>query len=424
LKTVTKKNNRQSEKQPATSAGRDPVIAYLGRILPTLSETFVIREIAALVRLGARVSLFSFLPPESLAVHPETQGLPLRVTTVLSPWRPIFWLAHCYFACFKPQRYWTCFWHYVARIKTTWRSRGRLFLYFLASPFAAWSLRRSQISHIHAHFANSPTSVALMASHLAALPFSFMAHAYDVFVDTLLMPEKLAAAKFVATCSYFNIDYLREHFSAARRARLEVIRYGIDPAAFPPRQLLAHDQPLLLGVGRLVETKGFHTLVEACARLREAGSDFSCWIIGDGPEAGRLNALVQTLNLSGSVRLLGKRLPAEVKTFYQQADILIMPSCVRDNDRDGIPNVLLEAMAMTIPVISTYVSGIPELVRHQETGLLVKPDDPGALAEAIQTLMVDPALARRYASQGRALVEKEFNIYHSAARLLQLFTGP
>ncbi len=413
----------QSNQNPA-SPSRPPVIAYLGRILPTLSETFVVREIAALVRLGANVPIFSLYPPESLSAHPETKGLPLRVTTIFCLSHPLFWLIHIYYAISHPCRYWSCLWRYVLKIKTTWNNRGRLFLYFLASPYAAWCLGRARVTHVHAHFANSPTSVALMATHLARVPFSFMGHAYDVFVDTLLLSQKLTAAKFVATCSFFNVHYLQTHFPATRQARLEVIRYGLDPAAFPPRPSPPHSTPMILGVGRLVETKGFHTLVEACARLRDDGLAFSCCLIGDGPEAERLRFLVEKLNLSSQVNLLGKRLPSEVKTFYEQSDMLVMPSCVRANDRDGIPNVLLEAMAMEIPVISTYVSGIPELVRHQETGLLVEPDDPVALAEAIMTLLSNPTLTHRLARQGRALVEQEFNIYCSAARLLQLFTSP
>ncbi len=402
---------------------RSPQIAYLGRILPTLSETFVIREIAALVRLGVNVSLFSLYPPESLAVHPETRGLPLHVTTIFSPRRPLFWLAHIFFAVTQPRRYWTCLWRYVIKVKATWRNRGRLLQYFAAAPYAAWCWRRDRITHVHAHFANSPTSVALMAARLAGLPFSFMAHAYDVFVDTLLLPEKLAAAKFAATCSFFNVKYLGRHFPEARRARLEVVRYGLDPDAFPPRQRLPRATPMIIGVGRLVETKGFHTLIQAGARLRDEGLPFSCVLIGDGPEAARLHLLVAELNLSAQVALVGQRLPSEVKTFYQEADILVMPSCVRHNDRDGIPNVLLEAMAMEIPVISTRVSGIPELVRHLETGLLVEPDEPAALAAAIRTLLTDAPLAQKLARQGRVLVEQEFNIYASAARLLDLFEG-
>ncbi len=397
------------------------LIAYVGRILPTLSETFVVREIAALVRLGATVELFSLYPPESLAVHPETRGLNLNVTTIFCPRCPFFWLAQVWYAVVHPRRYWGCFWRYVLVIRVSWRDRLRSLLYFVAAPYAAWSLHCRRVTHIHAHFANSPASLALMAAHLADLPFSFMAHAYDVFVDTLLLPEKLKAAKFAATCSFFNVNYLKAHFPAALAARLEVIRYGLDPVAFPLREQPKNRIPLLLGVGRLVETKGFHTLIEACARLRDEGVAVDCRIIGEGPELPRLRQMIKARQVSDRVNLLGKRLPQEVKGYYAETDILIMPSCVRHNDRDGIPNVLLEAMAMGIPVISTYVSGIPELVRHQETGLLVPPDDPVALAAAIKTLLADPGLAQKMACQGRVLVEREFNIYHSAARLLELF---
>lgn len=415
-----------------TKSSRVPpptVIAYLGRILPALSETFVIREVAALWQRGLQVDLLSLYPPDPLGIHPEIRDLGLKVATIYEPRQPRFWLRHLYYLVTRPQRYSACLWRYVLRPAGSLKDRLRCAFFFLMAPSAAWSLERQGIAHVHAHFANTPASVALMAAALTGVPFSFMAHAYDVFVDTLLLPEKLQAAKFVATCSYFNVHYLRQHFPEAHTARLEVVRYGLDPALYPFRlRRQRQEPPVILGVGRLVVTKGFHTLVAAMAHLRDQGVAAQCRIIGDGPESAHLQQQIADLQLQDRVQLLGRRLPEETKAAYEQADILVMPSCVRNNDRDGIPNVLLEAMALGVPVVSTYVSGIPELVRPEETGLLVEPEDPPALAAALIRLLQDPALGPQLASRAREVVEQEFNIHHSAARLATLFhesgTGP
>lgn len=398
-----------------------PVIGYLGRILPTLSETFVVREIAALRRLGQEVRAFSLYPPDRTAAHPEAPGLAEEVEVLVRPTLPRFWLAHLIVLLRSPLRYFHCLWRYVLAAGEPGRRRLHCLAYFAAAPFAAIRLRRAGVTHLHAHFANASTTTAMMTSDLAGIPFSFMAHAYDIFVDDVLLAAKLSAAAFVATCSHFHVRYLQEHYPV--RAAIFVVRYGVDPELFAPRQPSRRTPPLIFAVGRLVETKGFHTLVEACARLRAMSLAADCLIIGEGPERERLTHLIATLQLAERVTLFGKLPPAEVAARYSQASLLVMPSCVRNNDRDGIPNVLLEAMAMGIPVVSTRVSGIPELVRDNETGLLVEPDDPQALADAIARLLSDPLLAERLARAGRDLVLHEFNIYKSARRLQRLFAG-
>ena len=409
-----------TQREPAVSGA----IAYLGRILPALSETFVIREVAALCQRGLAVRLLSLYPPDPVGIHPEIREMGLQVTTIYEPRRLRFWLRHLYYLGKCPRRYAACLWRYVLKPAVGCRERLRCAYFFLMAPAAAWCLERQGIAHLHAHFANTPASVALMASALTGVPFSFMAHAYDVFVDALLLPEKLQAAKFVATCSYFNVQYLRQHFPAAGRARLRVVRYGLDPASYPFRlPERRQEPPVVLGVGRLVATKGFQTLVAAMAHLRDQGIPAVCRIIGDGPEYDHLQKQIAALRLQDRVQLLGRRLPEEVKAAYSQADVLVMPSCVRNNDRDGIPNVLLEAMALGVPVISTYVSGIPELVRPEETGLLVEADDPPALAAALARLLSDLALAQRLARRARQVVEEEFNILRSAAQLEALMAG-
>src|SRR5215510_1876839 len=399
------------------------VIGYLARILPILSETFVVREIAELRRRGVEIRPFSLYTPDLSVIHPEAPALAREIEVLVRPKHPLFWAAHVTVLLRSPVRYFRCLWQYVLTANEPWGRRLRCLAYFAVAPFAALRLRRARVGDLHAHFANAATSVAMMAAELAGIPFSFTAHAYDIFVDDLLLPAKIPAAAFVTTCSQFNVHYLRKHYPAAAKAAINVVHVGVDPIVFTSRPVPQEMPPLLLAAGRLVETKGFHTLIEACARLLSNGVDSQCHIIGEGPEAERLSRLITALRLSERIALLGKLLPAEVLAYYHKATLFVMPSCVRQNNRDGIPTVLIKAMTMGIPVVSTRVSGIPELVCDGETGLLTDPDDPVGLAEAITRLLDNRELAAQLARAGRELVLREFNIRVSVQKLLHLFAG-
>jgi glycosyltransferase involved in cell wall biosynthesis len=392
-------------------------------MLPVISETFVVREIAALRRLGLSVKAFSLHPPETGISHPEAPDLHQEVEVLIQPQNPLFWLTHLIFALRFPGRYFRCLGAYVLTADEPWQSRRRCLSYFMVAPFAAWRLRQASIQHLHAHFANAPASVALMAAALAGISFSFTAHAYDIFIDKLLLPAKLARAAFVACISQYNRRYLQEHYFEARQGHLEVVRNGLDTARFCPHPHPQGAPPGIIAVGRLVETKGFHVLVEAVARLRDRGQPCQCLIIGEGPEAGRLQNMVNDLGVADRVVLKGKLPPEALLSYYRRADVLAMPACIRNRDADGIPTVLIEAMAMEIPVVATRVSGIPELVVDGETGLLVAPDDAAALAEALARLLRDQDLAWRLARAGRELVVSQYNGETSARQLCGLFAA-
>ena len=398
------------------------VIGYLARILPVLSETFVVREIAALRCLGLAVRPFSLYHPEAGVVHPEAPALINEVEVLVRPLHPLFFLSHLIYLVHHPARYFGCLWRYVWASGEPLGRRLRSLAHFSAAPFAALRLRRAGVTHLHAHFANTAASIAMMAAFLEGISFSFTAHAYDLFVDDILLPAKLSAASFVVTISEFNASYLRERYPEAASADLPIIHCGVDPDMYFPRPRPTHSPACILAVGRLVFKKGFHVLIEACALLRDKGVRARCLIVGDGEEATRLHNLAAGLDLSAQVLLAGTLLPADLLEYYAEADVFVMPSCKSGNDRDGIPTVLIEAMAMEVPVVSTRLSGIPELVRHGETGLLVAPDDPAGLAEAIARLLSDPALAERLGKAARELVIRDFNIHSSARMLFNLFT--
>lgn len=404
--------------QVGISKGR---IAYIGRVLPTLSETFVVREAAALMQLGVPVELFSIYPPDRSHLHPELPDAARKAHVIFRPATGDFWRAHHVFL----RKSWSSYLGVLRELIVIPEERAgrrlRTFLHFLMAPHAAILFKRYGITHVHAHFANVAASIAMMAARFAGISFSFMVHAYDLFVDDLLMEEKLRSARFVATCSRFHVEYLREHYRRGREARIEIIHYGIDPSRFPAQKRDRAPRPVVLAVGRLVETKGFHTLIEACGLLNERRVPFTCVIVGGGNEEARLKRLAVERGLAAQVVFTGALQPAEILERYNRADCLVMPSCVRNNDRDGMPNVLIEAMATGLPVVSTRVSGIPELVRDQETGLLVEPDNPKELADAMEKLLKDPEVSNRLGRAGRELVLADFDIHGSARRLMELF---
>ena len=318
---------------------RPYVLAYLGRILPVSSETFVVREIVALRRLGLSVKVFSLNPPETEVRHPEAPDLAREVEVLIQPLNPLFWLAHLIFVLRFPGRYFRCLYAYVLTPDEIYSSRRRCLSYFMVAPFAAWRLRQACIQHLHAHFANAPASVALMAATLAGIPFSFTAHAYDIFIDTLLLPAKLTAAAFVACISRYNRRYLQEHYPEARLAHLEVVRNGLDTVRFSPAPHSQGEPPGIIAVGRLVETKGFHVLVEACARLRDQGLPCRCLIIGEGPEAGRIQALINDFGINDRVVLQGETVAGRIDAVLPagrcagHAFLCPQPGCRRHSHR-------------------------------------------------------------------------------------------
>jgi colanic acid/amylovoran biosynthesis glycosyltransferase len=244
------------------------------------------------------------------------------------------------------------------------------------------------------------------------------------------MGPKLEEASFVAAVTRYGRDHLlRAGYPEAASARIEVVRCGVLPEFHTPAPHPPGDPPFVLAVSRLVDLKGFHHLVAAIGILRDKGIAVRCTIVGDGPEESRLNALVRSLRLEDRVTLTGKRLQAELKTMFREADLFALPCCRsrvpgREIEHDGLPVVLIEAMAMGLPVVSTRLSGIPELVRHEATGLLVEPDDQQGLADALERLLRDRDLAMRLAKAGRLAVIEEFNSESSAAALLELFSAP
>jgi colanic acid/amylovoran biosynthesis glycosyltransferase len=296
---------------------------------------------------------------------------------------------------------------------------------------AAWRLRRLGVEHVHAHFANQTADCAAIAACVAGVPFSFTAHAYDIYQrvprqrnDTLRW--KLAHAAQALVVSEFGARFLRRLLPARDGSRVQTAYVGIPLELFRPAPRRPPDRPLrLLTVARLCEKKGLDTLIEACAGLRERGVEFTLELFGDGPLRATLEARVAGLGLGEHVRFGGAVPQEEIARQMDACHAFVLP-CREDRhgDMDGIPTVFMEAMAIGRPVVSCAVSGIPELVRDGETGLIVPPNDPPALGDALARLADDPAMAERLGAAARALVERQHDQRTNARRVIRLLAGP
>ena len=259
------------------------------------------------------------------------------------------------------------------------------------------------------------------AADLLGVGFSFTGHANDLFVHRIGLAGKVRRARFVVCISEFHRE-LYERLGGERQ-RLPIVHCGIDAERFPLRDGEPAGIPMILGVGRLVEKKGFHVLIDACARLRDRGVEFRCVIAGSGPEEARLLRSICNHRLETLVEVTGVAvLQEELPVLLGSATIFALP-CVqdRDGDLDGLPQVLIEAQCCGVPVVSTELVGIPDLIEDGVTGTLVAPDDAEALAEALSSLLADPVARAEQAAAGAARARRWFSLEEAVARLTALF---
>jgi len=266
----------------------------------------------------------------------------------------------------------------------------------------------------------------MFVHYLTGIPYSFTAHAKDIYVKTspALLRDEAQAAQAVVTCTEYNRRYMSAQIGAAGVEKLHCIYHGLDLSefAFSRPRALDSKPPLILSVARLVEKKGLSDLIFAADTLRRRDRNFRVEIVGDGPLRQSLEAQVQRMGLDDRVSFLGALPHDELRRIYQRACVFALPCVVAaDGDRDGIPNVLLEAMASGVPVVSTPVSGIPEVVNSEAEGLLVPPGSPARLADAVDRLLNSPELREKLALAARAKIETSFSIERNSAQLLSLF---
>ena len=390
----------------------EPRIGYVLKRFPRFSETFILNELLAHEAAGAKVRVFSLLAPPDEPRHARLSALRAEVSVLKGVGK--------------------------GRDATPGPGDGALFSgkspaetgALLAKAEAVAAQARSEgITHLHAHFGSDATTVACLAARAMGGTFSFTAHARDIYhtyvspdADAEMRRSKMREAAFVVTVSDYNARHLR---ALCPEARIVRIYNGIDLAAFRPVEPGALRPGRMIAVGRLVEKKGFAVLVEACRLMRERGTPFELDIIGTGPLEAPLRGAIARLGLQDVIRMPGSLPQERLIDEMGSAQLAVLPCVVTDSgDRDGLPTVLLEAMARALPVVTSTVSGGPEIVADGVSGRLCAPGDAAGLAAALADVLADPARAAAMGRAGRERAENLFDLTANAARLRALLVDP
>lgn len=398
----------------------DSKILYWLHWFPSVSETFILREILEMQKLGEEIDVFAVNPSPDNIVHPEFSQFMGQIfrppSDFLSHLKShLFWIQN------KPSIYLKILGKIFKSIKHRKTFTVSLKVFCIATR-GAYSLRNKKYKHIHSHFGNAPATGAWIVSKFLGIPFSITTHAVDIFIPDILLEQKINDSKFTATISEYNRNYLLNKYRINDESKIQIIRCGINPDEFPYKAAeTSKIPPVIVSAGRLVSKKGFEYLIKAMKILINSNRKAELIIIGGGEKYNELKSLVDKLGLETVVHFKGAMPNDEVKKIIQNSDLFVL-ACFQDSrgDMDGIPVVLMEALALGVPAISTELSGIPELIKPFETGLLVPPKDSKALADAITLLLNEKDLRKRLSQGGRKLVVDEFNIAKNSRKLRDL----
>jgi glycosyltransferase involved in cell wall biosynthesis len=420
-------------------------IAYILKGFPRLSETFIANEIYLLETMGLKLKLFSVKEGERQQhdVIKKIQA-PLNYcpnTTSLSGTDLLTWFSENWpnyrqanHRLFKrrPLAYLLTlmhvFWMTIVYRKSLFARPKKVFIkeFLQAVYIAEQLLDMKDVGHLHGHFCHGATTITWFISKLTGLSYSFTAHAKDIYQKQLnpgnLLNKKIKSSQFVATCTGANHSHLCD--MSPKSERIHTIYHGLDTDFFRPDTTRRQtNPPLILSVGRFVEKKGFDVLIEACALLHAEGFHFICRIIGPPDEAsGKVEALIIKHGLEQVVQLLDPVTQADLREQYLASTVFCLPCrIIADGDRDGIPNVMVEAMASGLPCVSTRISGIPELIKNNHNGLLVSPDQAAELFKALRKLLLDETVRSTMCSAARQTVLNDFDSNQTTADLKQLF---
>ena len=392
-------------------------IAYLTGEYPRATDTFIQREVVALRGLGLEVLTCSIrrTGPEHLVGDEQRDEAARSFYVLEKALNPVTMTRAKLSALRHPGRF-------LRALALAWTTapkgiKGRFYnlIYFGEALVLAHHMRRQGVQHLHNHIAKSSCTVAMLASELSGIPYSFSLHGPDIFFapDHWRLDEKIARARFVACISEFCRSQAMFFSAPDHWGKLKIIHCGVDPDRYSPCPRAGNR---LLFVGRLAAVKGVPVLLDALAQARETRPDLSLTLVGDGPDRAALQVRVTALGLGDAVHFAGYKSQAEVADLLARHDALVLPSFA-----EGVPVVLMEAMAAKMPVIATAVGGVSELVHDGETGCLVAPGDEAALRGAILRLMGDSAHRLRMGEAGRARVKADFTATTEAARLARLF---
>ena len=393
-------------------------VSYILSQFPETHETFIVREISEMERQGVAVEIFSLKKCRDKVIQKE--AVPLMQKTHYPNKGMVFQSMGLtiFFAATHPLQ--------MARILSGLFRDNRKKPSYLLKTLAmvpvgiwiGWKTRQAGISHLHAHWATVPTETAWVASQAWTIPYSFTAHAWDIFLHPGNLQRLIRDAARVVTCTKFNKKYLRDKFGLKFADKIDVIYHGLSISQINDHREKRNEPFVILAVGRLVEQKGFSYLIRALNLLKSHSEKATLWLIGTGPLRESLENEAEKLGVRNWIEFRDVVPQEEVFSLMRQADVFVMPSVVAQNqDRDGIPNVILEAMAHRLPVVGTSVSGLPEVVQEGVTGRLVPPESPQELAEAILFVKRNPEKAKKLAHRGRELVVENFDIRKNVFRM-------
>ncbi len=392
-----------------------PVLGMVLKGYPRISETFISNEILLLEELGIRIRIFSMRHPREQFCHDSVKKIRARVEylpTELFLEFPRLLLPSALEAVRQPTSFLGVLRMADERFTRT-RSLGTLKHLMQGAYMVNRFLRRSpEVVHLHAHFAHSPASVAMFAARLGSLDFSFTAHAKDIYTSNPgQIREKIALASFVVTCTEYNRQFL-SRLSGSTGDAIFRVYHGIDLKLFngTARPRNPKEPYRILTVARLTAKKGIPTILKALALLRDRGVRFEYTLIGDGDGRDEILGLIADLGLRDCCRWTGTLPHDRVISEFERADLFALGCEIGpDGDRDGIPNVLVESLAMGLPAVGTTVSALPEIIRDNETGLLSEPGDPEAMASNIYRLLTEQNLREKVTRGGREHVRTSFN---------------
>jgi len=390
-------------------------LAYLFERFPAFSQTFCYREVAELISQGAKIDIYSLRRPTGEPPQDWDEEIVRRVH-YLPEEKPLIEEVH---RLLRERR--------LAHVSGAIEDWGRKtdFLRLQQAVYVGSRLQDAGIHHVHAHFAGMAARTAYWIEKFFGIGFSFTAHANDIFAPRQFeigLDKLVRNARLVVTETDYAVEFLRGRFPD-RADRIQRIYNGLDLAEFRSGDLSA-GVPTIISVGRLIEKKGFRYLIDACRLLNERARSFRCEIIGDGPLETELRTQIEQFGLSHHVELLGPKRQREIIDDLTAATVFALPSVIDgEGGMDNLPSVIMEAMASGLPVISTPIGGIPEMVVENSTGFLVPPKDSASLADAIEKVILDPPLARRLGENGHQRACELFAIEKSARALVGLFAA-
>jgi colanic acid/amylovoran biosynthesis glycosyltransferase len=405
----------------AEQAG-DPVrIAYLVSTYPAISHTFVLREVKRLRRANFDIRVASINLPDRSANGMTSEEQVESSATFYVKREGIRGSARAHLAVVmkSPKSYFAGLWFALRLAGTDLRRLIFAVFYFVEAVILGHWMESQDLRHLHVHFANAASTVGLIASRTFPIKFSLTVHGPDEFYDApgLRLAEKIAGASFACCIGQFARSQLMKLSPPEEWGKFEIGPLGVDPQLFSPRPFRAAPNTFeILCVGRLVPAKGQYVLIAAVSRLVKSNPNLRLRLVGDGPDREGLERAIAAANLGRHVVLEGSVNQDRIRDYYRQADIFVLASFA-----EGVPVVLMEAMAMEIPCVSTFVAGIPELIRSEIDGILVPPSDDHALASAIKRLIDDSSLRHRLGIAARRRVMDKYNLDHNVAHLAEIF---